>query len=467
MNALFFVGWSLCFTGMTFEGNGGSRIPAGSTDQPNSANYGKANQNFTSGVGKYLEFVPHRGLRQALQDYVTEVSNIHGGANESIEVANNQMLKNDQCFSELALQFYSKMQVLDFQTLAGYFRDLKTSGSMDSARLNMSLGKAPFANVRPGSVWDLAMDISGNDGNIAMALIGLCGHDNAIAQKPEVSDQKLVGKYRDRFIWAQKKKLSILASLIKDPEIQIAIEGDMARIDASAAIKIPCDSTSAMYVPKSLGEKVDIPDSLKNQIARVQAPKDGAVTLRAKYYHVLAGARIGCQMKQKTGLSFVGAVLDSTASKIYRAIRLNDRYTEDNSPRADAAKLWRKWYQPVEIPGIGKVWLPVDGVRPDRNPNLSSRQWMNPHPNLRKMDSCQEPTWTEARCKKALAMMDTWEIDFKWTSEQHWVGARFGEKMCEKFKPGETLETRSCATLRKQRLVTPNLGPSTKQSATQ
>jgi hypothetical protein len=43
--------------------------------------------------------------------------------------------------------------------------------------------------------------------------------------------------------------------------------------------------------------------------------------------------------------------------------------------------------------------------------------------------------------------MDEWEADFKWTAEQHQVGAKFGSDQCSYLGSFDKIEQQSCSLL--------------------
>lgn len=468
--------------------------------------YGKAVTNDLSNhLQKYLRFIPDQKLSDSIKSYIGEVSQIHNGANESIEVNNQTYISQNSCFAQLATEFYLDLIQEDLQQLP---KRVKMTGRPLGIRIAMDeeAGKGFWQNRRPGFLWEKLMTLTGNNPNLAIQIIKMCGHDDAINERPHLipahSNYSNLNR-RKREIYTQAlNSWNDAPDWIKEALIE---QRDNNRINFG------CWNSSALYLPKALGEGLTISDGLKSRIVKIQAPKKGAKALPAKNYHVLAGLFTGCRFKSETGYSFVGANIARLGARYYRAKslgasrlsvieitksslwnqlnpsyftpeildeirkkRLNqkDSVTPDdrtmillnllklsdeelkkasnselkehilkNISIKDAAILWKSWYQKTNIPGVGDLYLP----NRSRRPEYFNSQFGVPY-SLSNKNSC-ENGWPNERCQAAIAVMDTWEIDFEWSQEAQYVGAREGEKTCTKAEK-QDVEKSACEVLR-------------------
>jgi hypothetical protein len=116
-----------------------------------------------------------------------------------------------------------------------------------------------------------------------------------------------------------------------------------------------------------------------------------------------------------------------------------------NLAKYDAAKLARDWWEKRNLPIVGHVYLPTLRHRPEvRDASIS------PLFNFSERDRCEQPGWSKARCGRAIAVLESWEIDFKWTQQQHYKGALFGWHNCRRLDRGESMESLACQALRKR-----------------
>lgn len=141
--------------------------------------------------------------------------------------------------------------------------------------LNAAIGKGTFADDESGSVLDAAMELAGGRRALAMSLIGFCGHDDQQNETPLI-----IG-------FQGKSSLAVLRYLDaeKNKNGEPLSEGDQKKFDVlrstieksgRATLDIRCPKPwESFYAPKSLGENVDIPETLKQEIADIQAPTKG------------------------------------------------------------------------------------------------------------------------------------------------------------------------------------------------
>lgn len=127
--------------------------------------------------------------------------------------------------------------------------------------------------------------------------------------------------------------------------------------------------------------------------------------------------------------------------------------------RLDALMLARKWYNSVNIPGLGTLLLPNKTRRPEYDQiRGSAMSGLPPNPFLVSTDKdrCAEPKWSRERCQRAMDTLDSWEVDFEWSQAAHLIGAKFGLSQCRTLQKDETVEQLACLALKK---LKPNFLP--------
>lgn len=497
-----------------------SRQP-GSTDLPG-PNFGQVNKKFVSEVEVWLNLLPE-SERNAWLGYVSSASGVHGGSNETIEIQNIEKTKGP-CFSDLAAEFYTWTLQKDLSKGLSQAFDENGNERPLGDRVSMvdRAGADRFSDLAPGSVWQKALDVAGGHPNLAIALIGLCGHDDAIAVKPKLmANRPATEKYRqEKRRLMQEMNASLMDGVKSHPKIKSFVEdwlkGSEELLKPDQIDHLLCTMGSVLYVPQSLGANVDLSEDLKSKVIRVQAPTKGGTYLPAKYYHILGSAMRACDLKAQAHTAFAAIFTSPMAVRMYRAKRLGEKLSSQSSltdkmsstppenitdqeiteflrryykafpkvPEAgttawtkyhekiskfdrqpenwfrqivnmssddrvtlesarrqitsaysvmDASTLVRKWFEVYEIPGVGSVYLPSQKRRA-KFQNLT-------------MDGCGLEEISTERCRRALQVLDSWEVDFEWSQNQHWIGAYFGLQNCIKLRENESIESLACKAL--------------------
>lgn len=104
------------------------------------------------GVDPYIKLVPYKDFREGLKEYFSNLNNIHGGANESIEQSYLEFAKTSPCFNEIAYKFYSEILNDDLTALRKSFQERKTSIHKVVGRPNLSMntGIGNTSHLKPG-----------------------------------------------------------------------------------------------------------------------------------------------------------------------------------------------------------------------------------------------------------------------------------------------------------------------------
>lgn len=351
--------------------------------------------------------------------------------------------------------------------------DIKGYELDDTARptLEDEAGKGQSENLEPGWLWKLALKHAKGDKNVAMFLIGSCGHD------------------------------------------------DHANF-ATESVMCP-GRNSSTYLAKSLGAEVDIPQSLKNKVQKIQGA-GRSTAIASKNYHVIAGAFNTCELIRNGVDPDVATRIEVLGARTYRSLsvcrtarevsRSHDSilqlyrtakgisphgavdvpkmreellaaahttkctYNTDSSKpldkivcsfarfrpesdtpeslegrmkysfaRSDAAELYNRWYfgggktPEISVPFTSTTLVksynvPCTDIRKGgpvdllKGSSTALGQWEKPW------------GWNSDRYQKAMNHLATWEVDFEWTQAQHEVGAAFAKKQCQKEDPHRSYE---------------------------
>lgn len=258
------------------------------------ANVSSMGQTVAAAIDRLPEGPSKQGLIRYLQVVSPQVyknNDFVGTGNQGIQDYFASHFKNNDCFAEAAF---------------GFYRDIKKMNTQSRRpRLSDVSGEGEFLNKKKGWLWQLALRHAKGKANKAMALIGLCGHDD-INQ----------GIYRNERV-----------------ETKLRAEGwddeDLFTFDEQLDDYKLCPlRDSNFYLPQSLGEEVDVSKELKKQIASIQA--EGRLdALPAKHYHVLGAAFLTCQMIEAGLRPSLASGLQELAARTYRGIRLCNQTADD------------------------------------------------------------------------------------------------------------------------------------------
>lgn len=421
----------------------------------------------TSALGSKIKWLmylyPNTDFKRTAQEYIKIIAPDTyelsvGQGNTGLQKLVTQKFEDNEIFRQMAISFYRDVAQYWGIRLRGPADDLpfdypnkcrddgqgegpflisyQCEKNLPRTLLNETTEAGPNSSFKNGWLWDLAMRHSKGNPNIAVDLIGLCGHDN-------------------RFQGSKK---------YIDPTTK-----------ETKYLNCP-PGGSPFYLPGSL-PKADISDILKARIHRIQNP-DGSKKIPAKYYHVLGEAFVSCQLvakgheaknivaaakfaahayrglnlcettRQFYGLNeilrfwtweahlgrksleeFVEEKVDSclTDHPISECREINphiDHSTWSSSSknerhsflrnligRADASELYSKWF------------LPCSGIQ--------FRGQRNLYESGNSVFKFRPMGWTQSRYELAIYILSTWKIDLEWTVSQHEVGARFATEFCQ------------------------------------
>jgi hypothetical protein len=262
-----------------------------------------------------------------------------GKTNAGIATYFSEQLSQNACLAVAATQFAETLKKKDKDNLS----DFIFTNILETA------GKDRYANYPPGWVWKEALKFTNGDKNSALFLIGLCGNEELPSYEYEIAgSNKVILAKKDlsklnEDLKAMKKNMANLPA--DELKLKMQFQGSIDRVQSDIqrtqkSIQNPqeiqkrqleCpDNNSGFTVPKSLGETVDIPQSLKAKVIKIQRPGSTNLdTLKAKYYHVTGSAFMGCQLA-KCGISpDLAADAEKFFAHGYRTIRLCDLVKRD------------------------------------------------------------------------------------------------------------------------------------------
>lgn len=322
------------------------------------------------------------------------------------------------------------------------------------------------SELEPGWVWKKAMQLTNNDPNEAMMIIGLCGHDDTGGREQGINRQNIDHEEKSRL----NKKFG-KSILWENNEIS----------------KFVCpDQNSLFYFPGSLNKKADISENLKKKIASVQAPNKGASVIPAKYYHVYGGAFMACKMIQDGVSKSAAKDYPQKFVSVYRRARMcseaqimkkradlvnskfqialqeaamNEKnqmnvvsYLESLDPadclglfsgerRSIAANICgrirddKKYAEKfIDRSFAGKMYFEQQNCPSSQSGQLTdamrafSAGPQNAFDFNNEFNCSNIPSST---CESSKKVLDTWRVDFEWTMEQQNAGARFAAENCK------------------------------------
>lgn len=350
------------------------------------------------------------------QSYGEVVSSLRG-KNAGLIAYFDRRVKNDDLFFTQAKAFYGELDEIS-EKFYGLNPDRFHYQNLINFTLDEAAGKGIFSGIKPGWLWKLAVKHAKNDRKRAIEIIGLCGHDDAHFDQ---------------------------------------IRG----YDGKREFDCPNMYNSLFYLPKSLGDEVDLSENFKLKIAQVQAPNMGMQALPSKVYHYYGGALFACLMKDQ-GLS--NSEIEASSSliaKLYRILDLRNRilmyvdYSKENQIKLkERINQDCKFGNELGLAFNCSGFEEADFERKDRWVNGKLTEYDSyflidrwkmikkiPILNLPvnfdltitdEMLEDQPDGWSKERFNKAVMRIRTYAIDAEWTASQHKIGARFAEANCSR-----------------------------------
>ncbi len=276
--------------------------------------------------------------RQGIQDYLAVIGlESDEGQNVGFKNFNEELLYENPCINELAGNFYADLLANDLEV------------NLKSLMNPTKLGKPSLKDttketgLKPGWLWEKALSYSKGDKLLAMQLVGICGHDD-LNQLDEDFRMKFSGGQKGKNLFysdvdIKNKIAEIWKGLPAEKRSALEKKGGsdaiFNKLKKSVGFEegITCPApVGAMYYAKSLGEQYDIPEVLKDRIAKIQAPSKGAEFLPGKYYHLMGAAYSSCFLVRRNVPDFVSEKIVKGAINVYRSSRMCNSLTGLENP---------------------------------------------------------------------------------------------------------------------------------------
>ncbi len=410
--------------------------------------------------------------KEAIKEYKQALGmETSGNKNYGLALYNLELLESNFCFRSQAIALYSELKSV-------------TSGVEIPNTINDSL---PQKSFDAGFLWTLALKHSGDDPNLALALIGVCGHDDTQ---------------------------------------QLGNEPPSSANYVSANKGVPCPlPNSPIYTPGALHGEANISPEIKTKIKDSQGDNGDTSFIPAKYYHVLAAASTSCILMRRNVPAPLAKITVTTAVNGYRASRLCLELlgrSENNKtvqilegiltgnipmPRPINLNSVIKSNSKVEIKPLNNPAAPpsadnslineshkslfnLDMYSPDVKKELNNYLHLFVfEPNIVKqkitrvisyinakkilfgtedmVSDCDNPPYLKIvgylkerkflkpkkcsedlstqRCNEAIQRLETWAVDREWTEAQHLAGFEFSRNNCQPtFDENDSLEKLAC-----------------------
>jgi hypothetical protein len=258
---------------------------------------------FSSRLDPYLEFL---GVKNGVK--------IDSQKNGAIDVFDINLLKSKPCFSTLTGYFYQEINYLDI------IDRMASPLSKEDMPMRLIDESAASIGQRPGWLWQKALEVSKGNPNLAMRLIGMCGHDDG--HHENVFFDTVLNPVLVRNLELEiRKNWSHLTVKYPGVNLEGILKGSKTFLGTNS-----CTSYSTMLIPKSLGQKYDIDENLKEEIKHSQ--NQGSL-VPAKYYHVIGGAYASCELIKAGVPSIIAKRIHLSASGAYRSSTINDMISPD------------------------------------------------------------------------------------------------------------------------------------------
>lgn len=458
--------------------------------------------------------------RQGISDYLEAIgANPSRGMNSSIQEFNYRIMSNGPCITDLAGKFYYEINREDFDFSRANKTPFFNRGLVSLDKDAKSFGK------KEGWLWEKALSYSKGDKLLAMQLIGICGHDD----KMQLSHK--LGTFGFKVSERMQKELENLEpsrddvkavahqeamrDKDEDSSFEEKVEKNKRYLDDKFAktkrdgVSCPM-SNSAFFGPRALGAEADIPDDLRSEIAKIQAPTQGAASLPGKNYHIMGAAYTSCLLLRRGVPSFIAKKMVIGAIDAYRSTRICERLedwregdsqtpnfgkvtsnqifdkikvlrmapddsfcSQEDAPK-DACDLAGNFFEMstlrdkditdeilkakiarrIAVLNVSTFFKSTAYSKRSNNckgPQLGSavRDFLeyNRESGQRLLKRPCPSSLSKENCNEVRKLLDTYYVDFKWSEAQHLAGFEFARKNCPAYNPANTPEMAACKAL--------------------
>ena len=322
---------------------------------------------FKAGIETYIDIINSK-------DYHTEHD--IGLKNSGLAAHNQHIVKSNPCFSDLAQEFYNDITTQD--QLSPNKDNLILDGRPSLA---LESGKGQFTHLEPGWLLKKAMKATGNNANLALQLLSLCGHDDVsqgdlIYKSLSPNKNRSFYQYID-YVDTQLKEAHYFGNRDKDSitklrECKNKLQNKSIETLSNTREQISCpEQNSTFYLAKSLGNSIDLSDKYKEKIATLQAPERGKKAIPSKNYHIMGAAFMACQLVSKGVSPKIATAVQKAAAWSYRTIRISSMMNKDIKSM-DKYKNHYKQYLSKKNPRQRRGVFPI----PKKKPVMNFTEWM-------------------------------------------------------------------------------------------
>ncbi|MBX2988965.1 MAG: hypothetical protein KF802_13835 [Bdellovibrionaceae bacterium] len=254
--------------------------------------------------------------------------------NKGMRATNEQRLAASPCLSALAVRFYQDLN--------------QNHLSSQRPALKEVAGQGERRHLKPGWLWDKAIDLTRGNPRLAMALINICLNDDIpnatkkIFVRMDRDEASRIKKTYAEYGSEQNKKTDPKWSMLT-MDRYLSYLKEFKESETPGQFDVPVDlicpeRKNEAFVPGSLSLNTDLPEEVKKTIIDLQSLEPAAAPLPAKSYHVYGSAALGCALSN-CGLNEteIRSIHDKMAM-VYRGIRLCAHTKEVNQLRKDLEK---------------------------------------------------------------------------------------------------------------------------------
>ncbi len=293
-----------------------------------------------------ISMLPTQNLKNAVREYLQMIGlesyehDSFGSENSGLAAYNLNLIGKNPCFAKLVSYYYFNVfkknseQMKNYTTNSTYLFENLSSNTKNQ-------------DLDSGWIWKFANDLTQNDNNLSMNLIGICGHDNTAQLGKsedickEISNVTICESVANTLSFYNQNHKAQYPSLVNQ-YAKIIKEKWQPQDDQQEFLKrlvfdedfledmnkgLSCPFVGPFYLQGSLSEKSILDLNLVNEIASIQAPKKGAKFLPSKYYHTIGGAFTSCSLVQNGVPQFLIRKIQSVAVNTYRMNRLCEMYS--------------------------------------------------------------------------------------------------------------------------------------------
>ncbi len=410
-----------------------------------------------NGVKKYLEIL---GLNKDKAFY----NQATGGNNPGFETFFEKQMEQP-CFNALFHKFYTRLDQIDVNRFQRY------KGNPPRPNQGLFSDYPSPENLTPGWLWKIASEVSQGDSGVALALIGACGHDDwssggGMLKLPP--SWTIEGRYLKPVADTQRENIKNKTHAYSK-EVLDKLNYLLNQNPPTIFTDCP-EKKSAMYLNQSLGKNTDINQDLRKELIQISG-RGKSDRVPSKNYHIYAAAFMACQLKEAGVSDVIIQKIEEMTAYAYRTLHMksviddglkkynknqeqllelkkNGLSTKDifsNMDRAEvslAAYLFSQW-QPLTLKFNGESGIYFDKYFRAPIDLIESK--------ITFLEKINQPEgYTKEQFQKAKQIAKSYSLDWKWTVEQHRIGADFGAEHCRKsVKIFSDLESRSCDAIKK------------------